>query len=731
MPAMGALTSLDMSKNDIGGYKSGNAAMGALAVALKANAVLQELNLASNDIVGEEAKILADGLSTNGALVKLDVSDNDMFGKADKTGITAWADVLKVNSSLTQLNLAKNKLTAKDTMIIAPAISANGALEKLNLSDNSISGVTGEPGVHALADMLRKNSTLKELNVSKNELDAECAQILSPAISAHGALETLNISHNSIFANGQSLEVRAEAATALAEALKANSTITNFNISSNYMRAEQAQIIAPAIGANGALSKLIFGGDPYYKQGERVTPEPATLEVDMTEADVSNKNLGAGGAIIVGTWISQKDNGALASLNISKNKMLGAEAGKAFAAALAANTVLTELDLSGQPETGELDAAPNIDVAFAKEFAVGLGANGALVTVNISKNMIRAAGAKHLSEAIKEHKTLTSLDVSSNEIGAYSKNNDGCSPWIPSPEGPAAIADGIKNNGALEKLLMANNGILNKESGKALADALKVNSVLKELDVSSNYRPFNDNSKDGPGFAQELAVGVGANGALTSLNMSNNNLASWVGAEGWSHGYHGDWSGNKFWKHTDGRRQDNKPGKPDVSGVIALADAIPTMGAMTSLNISNNNIPVENMNEIIAIVEAKPAMKVLCAVPFRDKTITELDVSGQRLGVEGALVIRRYLENNGALAKLTFGGDGKYYKPATLEVGMKKADFSNKNLGDGGAIIVGAWISHKDNGAMAKLDLRNNGLSDEALGQMTEVCRRKGVVLLS
>ena len=83
-----------------------------------------------------------------------------------------------------------------------------------------------------------------------------------------------------------------------------------------------------------------------------------------------------------------------------------------------------------------------------------------------------------------------------------------------------------------------------------------------------------------------------------------------------------------------------------------FADIRLTIRAMTSLHIGNNNIPVKNMNEIIAIVEAKPAMKVLCAVPFRDKTITELDVSGQSLGVEGALVIRRYLENNGALASL-------------------------------------------------------------------------------
>ena len=58
--------------------------------------------------------------------------------------------------------------------------------------------------------------------------------------------------------------------------------------------------------------------------------EPATLEVGMTEADLSNKNLGAGGAIIVGAWISHKDNGAVEKLLIGANNSSGAEAGKAL-----------------------------------------------------------------------------------------------------------------------------------------------------------------------------------------------------------------------------------------------------------------------------------------------------------------------------------------------------------------------------------------------------------------
>ena len=77
--------------------------------------------------------------------------------------------------------------------------------------------------------------------------------------------------------------------------------------------------------------------------------------------------------------------------------------------------------------------------------------------------------------------------------------------------------------------------------------------------------------------------------------------------------------------------------------------------ALTSLHIGNNRIPIEHMHEIIAVVEAAPAMKVLCGVPFRDKTIAELDVRGQSLGVEGAVVVSRYLERNGALEILRMG----------------------------------------------------------------------------
>jgi hypothetical protein len=68
-------------------------------------------------------------------------------------------------------------------------------------------------------------------------------------------------------------------------------------------------------------------------------------------------------------------------------------------------------------------------------------------------------------------------------------------------------------------LSLKNNMLATKEAGEALAQALASNSTLKELDVSDNWE-----GGDGPGFAQELAIGIKDNGALTSLNLSSNNL---------------------------------------------------------------------------------------------------------------------------------------------------------------------------------------------------------------
>jgi hypothetical protein len=65
-----------------------------------------------------------------------------------------------------------------------------------------------------------------------------------------------------------------------------------------------------------------------------------------------------------------------------------------------------------------------------------------------------------------------------------------------------------------------------------------------------------------------------------------------------------------------------------------------------------------------------------------------------------------------------------------MYLGMTTADFSDKGLGSSGAIIVGAWITHTDNGALTKLDISNNNIEQgQALQQITACCSTKGIEL--
>jgi hypothetical protein len=126
-----------------------------------------------------------------------------------------------------------------------------------------------------------------------------------------------------------------EAGKVIGDMLKGNSTLKELGLSSNYDYDAGAtdgpgfaQELADGIKDNGALSKFVFGGDTYRNAStgwKDITPEPATLEVDMTEANFSNKNLGVGGAIIVSAWITHKDKGALVKLDISSNNITAAQ----------------------------------------------------------------------------------------------------------------------------------------------------------------------------------------------------------------------------------------------------------------------------------------------------------------------------------------------------------------------------------------------------------------------
>ena len=96
--------------------------------------------------------------------------------------------------------------------------------------------------------------------------------------------------------------------------------------------------------------------------------------------------------------------------------------------------------------------------------------------------------------------------------------------------------------------------------------------------------------------------------------------------------------------------------------------------------------------QCVDIAESKDTVKVLCAVPVKDKALRKLNVSGKNLGIEGAFVVAEYLDGNGAILKFTYSGDNDNSKPVTMETSMTEAYFSGKDLGISGAIMLSAFL---------------------------------------
>ena len=82
---------------------------------------------------------------------------------------------------------------------------AKGALARLDLSGNytvARYSFHDSPGfIRPIAAALKTNTTITDLNLSNNNLNAEAAKILSEDIQDNGALASLDVSNNRIDEN--------------------------------------------------------------------------------------------------------------------------------------------------------------------------------------------------------------------------------------------------------------------------------------------------------------------------------------------------------------------------------------------------------------------------------------------------------------------------------------------------------------------------------------------------
>ncbi|BGO92036.1 hypothetical protein NBRC10512_001011 [Rhodotorula toruloides] len=139
----------------------------------------------------------------------------DVKGNDIRNGVTYIAQVLKRNRTLKVLNLSENRIDAQGLIVIGEALKYNTTLETLDMSHNPCCGPTIE-GIMALRSAMMVSPTLKRVFLNSTDLTSEGAIALAEFLPEARSILHLDLTSNQIDISG---------VMALAVSIKLNSTI--------------------------------------------------------------------------------------------------------------------------------------------------------------------------------------------------------------------------------------------------------------------------------------------------------------------------------------------------------------------------------------------------------------------------------------------------------------------------------------------------------------------------
>ncbi|XP_064521908.1 leucine-rich repeat-containing protein 34 isoform X3 [Pseudopipra pipra] len=206
--------------------------LGVLASVLRHAAFVKGLDLAYNVLTDAGAKTVATFLQENSSLQYL----NLMFNDVGTSGAELIAGALHRNRSLVHMRMTGNKIGNQGGMFFASMLQSNSTLQKLDLGDCDLEETT----VH-IAKMLKGNSSLVELHLSKHEMKNFGVERLCEALYENSSLRYLDLSCNKITSDGVKF---------LGELLKRNQSLVILDLNANRIEDAGATYLSEALTVN-------------------------------------------------------------------------------------------------------------------------------------------------------------------------------------------------------------------------------------------------------------------------------------------------------------------------------------------------------------------------------------------------------------------------------------------------------------------------------------------------
>ena len=356
------------------------------------------------------------------------------------------ASALKVNTSLTALNMERNGLGWKGGKALGEALAMNSTLTRLDLSLNDI----GPEGGLAFGLALKTNTSITDLVMVRCGLGPDGGRALGEALECTAFLTHLDLTQNDLGASG---------GIAIGRALATNTSLTSLNYRLNrigFGMERSIGVFARALAANTSLRWLDMAQNELGAIGGHAFGEMLQANRTLEFLSLERNELGEQGGRAVANAMAS--NASLKSLNVSDNE-LGA-AGGAFAQALSVSRALTALDASKNGLGSEEGSA--LGEALQQRPSAWH-----CLSLDLSRNHLRG-GAVCIADALAVCTTVTALDLSENLLGV---------------EVGTAFARGLRQNTTLLSLKLAANSL---EDGTALGEVLAMHPALTEVDLSCN-----------------------------------------------------------------------------------------------------------------------------------------------------------------------------------------------------------------------------------------------------
>ncbi|EAS05617.2 hypothetical protein TTHERM_00713100 (macronuclear) [Tetrahymena thermophila SB210] len=221
---------------------------------IKNNSNFSTLNLNRNNIKDEGALLIAQAILNNPNICIIDVSNNNLSSQ----GCQFFFELLMSTESIYSLNISspdsynRNKMNFETSKSICQMLKVNQTLSFLDLSHSLL----GPNGLNKIVKGLKENKSLVYLNLSFNELGPECGKILQP-ILLNSKIVELNLSNNKI--GNQSLDKIGE--TILTG--QGTFAIEILNFSYNQINSDGLCDFMKAIMRNSKIQKLYFDGNSF------------------------------------------------------------------------------------------------------------------------------------------------------------------------------------------------------------------------------------------------------------------------------------------------------------------------------------------------------------------------------------------------------------------------------------------------------------------------------------